>query len=104
MHKDFQMARQISSTVGKEGQRKKLLICLLLFKGCKLFLLAATPVLMKMLQKEQKVMIDVTFLFCNVGFFQTLVLVLVFSVFMYEKLYFNIVFSCNVLRAVTLCC
>lgn len=104
MHKDFQMARQISSTVGKEGQRKKLIICLLLFKGCKLFLLAATPVLMKVLQKEQKVMIDVTFLFCNVGFFQTLVLVLVFSVFMYEKLYFNIVFSYNVLRAVTLCC
>lgn len=104
MHKDFQMARQISSTVGKEGQRKKLIICLLLFQGCKLFLLAATPVLMKVLQKEQKVMIDFTFLFCNVGFFQTLVLVLVFSVFMYEKLYFNIVFSCNVLRAVTLCC
>lgn len=104
MHKDFQMARQISSTVGKEGQRKKLIICLLLFKGCKLFLLAATRVLMKVLQKERKVMIDVTFLFCNVGFFQTLVLVLVFSVFMYEKLYFNIVFSYNVLRAVTLCC
>lgn len=104
MHKDFQMARQISSTVGKEGQRKKLVICLLLFQGCKLFLLAATPVLMKVLQKEQKVMIDVTFLFCSVGFFPTLVLVLVFSVFMYEKLYINIVFSCNVLRAVTLCC
>lgn len=97
MHKDFQMARQISSTVGKKGQRKKLIICLLLFQGCK----AATPVLMKVLQK---VMIDVTFLICSDGFFQTLVLVLVFSVFMYEKLYFNIVFACNVLRPVTLCC